>query len=97
MPIKKNPNVVNLRKQNEGEVLSYFTNSKRNHFTSETKIYADLQLTISAVNPIYSIHLTTYPFIAVHISCGSKELLNDKVSEIEKAILQSLERQLVQN
>jgi hypothetical protein len=96
MPIKKNLNHVTLRKQNEGEVLSYFTHSKRNHFTTDSKIYADLQSTISAVNPIYTVHLTTHPFIAVHVACGSAELLKSKENEIEKAILQSLERQLVQ-
>jgi hypothetical protein len=96
MPIKKNLNHVTLWKQKEGEVLSYFTHSKRSHFTSESKIYEDLQLTIRIVNPIFSVHLTTYPFIAIHVVCGNTELLQSKENEIEKAIMESLERQLVQ-
>lgn len=91
MPVKKIRNNISLRTSNQGEVLSYFSSSKRNHFDSESRLYEDLDAAISQVDAVFTAHLTTYPFIAVHVACGNVELLGRKKSEIEAVILSVLE------
>ena len=96
MPRKNRPNQISLRLTGEGEVLSFFTSSKRNHFTSEAKIYEALELHISAVNHSLTVYLTTYPTIAVHVACGDIQFLKSKHDELEQAIQNALESQIRQ-
>ena len=78
MPIKKTTNHITLRQVEE--VVSFFTHSKRNHFDSESKLYDSLVSFINAINTNYSVHLTSYPYIAVHVSYGlTGGLAKDKV------------------
>jgi hypothetical protein len=81
MPLKKTPNSINLFEHED--VLSFFTFSKRNHFSSESKLYDALATRISTINTNYIVHLTTYPFISVHVSYG---LVGDLVKNKEKIL-----------
>ena len=96
MPRKNRPNLVSLRTTTEGEVISFFTHSKRNHFTSEAKVYEALEQSIRAVNHIFTVYLTTYPTIAVHVACGDIQFLKSKHDELEQAIQDALESQIRQ-
>lgn len=78
------------------DVLSFFTHSKKNHFDSESKLYDSLSNHINGIKPNYSVHLTTHPFIAVHVSFGlANGLIKDK-SKIEETIKSVLESHLKQ-
>jgi len=89
MPIKKTPNHLNLRQDSSSHVLNFFTNSKKAHFSiSEGKLYEELEIGVKRVNFNYQVHLTTYPFIAVHVLYGAK--FPDDEQHIEK-IRQTLE------
>lgn len=96
MSRKIRPNHISLRATVEGEVLSFFTSSKRNHFASEAKIYDALEQSIRAVNHIFTVYLTTYPTIAVHVACGDIQFLKSKHDELEQAIQDALESQIRQ-
>ncbi len=78
------------------DVMSIFTHMKKNHFDSESKLFNTLVSTINSVNPNYSVHLTTYPYVAVHIAFGLVNELEKNRSNIEKAIQKSLEMHLRQ-
>jgi len=88
MPIKKTLNTIHLNEHED--VLSFFTHNKRNHFTSESKLYDSLVTGIRNINVDYLVHLTTYPFIAVHISYGLVGDLDKNKERIRKAIDESL-------
>jgi hypothetical protein len=96
MPKKNRINVIALRKTNDGEVLSFFTTNKRNHFTSESKVYDAIELNMRSVDTIFTVYLSTYPVIAVHVVCGNTQLLKAKQDSIEFAIQNALESQLRQ-
>lgn len=95
MPKKTIPNHVVLREAED--VISFFTHSKKNHFDSEAKIFDDLGSVINGINPNYLVHLSSYPYIAVHVSFGLVGGLAKDKSRIEAAIQQVLERHLRQN
>jgi hypothetical protein len=94
MPIKKIPNQISLFEAKAGEVLSYFTFSKRNHFVSEARLFDDLQATVGQVNANFTLHLTTHPFISAHVQCGNPELLMKYKDKLEQVIKQALEMHL---
>ena len=90
MPIKKTPNHLNLRQDSSSHVLNFFTNSKKAHFSiSEGKLYEELENGVKSVNFNYQVHLTTYPFIAVHVLYGAT--FPEDEQHIEK-IRQTLEK-----
>lgn len=92
MPKQTTSNQVNLFEVED--VLSFFTFSKKNHFDSESKLYGSLVSAMIRINTNYLVHLTTYPYIAVHVSCGlAGGLINDK-AKIEQAIKEALESHL---
>jgi len=94
MPKKTTANHITIRKPEA--VVSFFTHNKKNHFDSEAKLYDSLDCAIVGINPNYSVHLTTHPYIAVHIVFGLVNGLdNDKVT-IEKTVQSVLERHLKQ-
>ncbi len=96
MPIKKIPNHITLFEAKAAEVLSYFTSSKRNHFASEARLFDDLQASVGQVHANFTLHLTTYPFIAAHVRCGKPELLMAHKDKLEHVIRASLEMNLRQ-
>ena len=83
MPIKKTPNQLNLKHVSNSHVLNFFTYSKKAHFeVNEGKLYDSLQYCLTGINVNYQVHLTTYPFIAVHVVYGGK--IPDDEQHIEK-------------
>lgn len=85
---------VNVRAMQQNEVLSFFTSNKKNHFNSEAKLFDTLDNAVRAISNVFTIHLTTYPNIAVHVVCGNADLLNEKKDLIENEIKKQLEQQL---
>jgi hypothetical protein len=72
MPIKKIPNSVNIQLVDSKNLLSFFTSSKKAHFSiSEPKLFDSLQYCVRGINLNYQVHLTTYPNIAVHVLFGN--------------------------
>lgn len=94
MPKKSTPNHITIHIAED--VVSFFTHSKRNHFDSESKLYDSLVTNINGINPNYLVHLTTYPYIAVHVSFGLADGLNKDKVKIEQVIHQVLESHLKQ-
>jgi hypothetical protein len=94
MPKKTTTNHITIREHEA--VVSFFTYSKKNHFDSEAKLYESLLSAIMGINPDYSIHLTTHPYIAVHVAFGLANGLNNDKAKIEKAVQSVLERHLKQ-
>lgn len=82
MPKKVIPNHITLREAED--VLSFLTYSKKNHFDSESKLYDSLSNSIKSVNPNYTVHLSTYPYVAVHVSFGLKNGLSKDKETIKK-------------
>jgi hypothetical protein len=94
MPIKKIPNNISL--QMAEDTLSFYSFSKRNHFGSDSKLFDDLLHSIKAINHNYSVYLSLYPHIAVHVSHGIPDSLAGEKTRIQSTIQQVLERQLRQ-
>ena len=94
MPKKTTPNQIVIREAES--VVSFFTNSKKNHFDSEAKLYDSLDSAMSGINPNFSVHLTTHPYIAVHIAFGLVNGLDNDKARIEKSVQSVLERHLKQ-
>lgn len=94
MPKKLIPNQITLREVED--VLTFLTFSKKNHFDSEAKLYDSLSSSLRQVNPNYTIHLTTYPYIAVHISFGLKNGLSKDKETIKKITEDVLKNHLKQ-
>ncbi len=96
MPIKKIPNSVSVRTIDSEEVVSFFTSNKRNHFQSDSKLFEEIECNVKRVNQIFTAHLTTYPLIAVHVTCGDKKLLANSRDALHKAVDDALQNQLKQ-
>jgi len=94
MPKKITLNQISL--QEHEDVLSFFTFSKKNHFASDAKLYDALATSIHGINCNYQVHLTTYPYIAVHVSFGLTGGLGKDKTRIEQTIQSVLEAQLRQ-
>jgi hypothetical protein len=94
MPKKTTANQITIREHEA--VVSFFTHSKKNHFDSEVKLYDSLVSAIMGINPNYSVHLTTHPYIAVHVAFGLVNGLNNDKARIEEAVQSVLERHLKQ-
>lgn len=94
MPQKKIPNAVSIHRAEA--VLSCFTYSKKNHFASESQLYDALSTRINAISSLYVVHLTTYPYIAVHVSFGSHDGLSKDREQLEQTILAVLREHLRQ-
>ncbi len=94
MPKKTTPNHITLRQA--PDLVSFFTFSKKNHFDSESKLFDSLVSSINGINPNYSVHLTSYPYIAVHVSFGLFGGLSKDKAKIEQVIQQVLESHLKQ-
>lgn len=94
MPKKIIPNQITLSEAED--VLTFFTFSKKNHFDSEAKLYDSLSNSINRVNPNYTIHLSTYPYIAVHISFGLKNGLSKDKETLKKITEDVLKHHLKQ-
>jgi hypothetical protein len=78
------------------DTLSVYTHNKKNHFLSESKLFDQLQVSIQALNQNYSVHLTVYPFIAVHVSFGLVNELAKHKTKLKSIIQRVLEGQLRQ-
>lgn len=76
-------------------VLNYFTFNKKAHFCSESKLFDALCNAISGVSPYPTVHLTTFPYIAVHISYADKKLINDNEKQFIEVVRNTLEDNLV--
>lgn len=94
MPIKKIHNEINVFEHED--VVSFFTNSKKNHFQSESKLFDDLQSWMLVVSSDYRVHLTTHPYIAVHVVFGLVGGLQKNKSKIKSTIVEVLTRHLRQ-
>jgi len=94
MPIKKIPNTVSLH--DAEDTLSFYTRNKKNHFLSESKLFDELKASIQVLNPNYSVHLTLYPCIAVHVSFGVVNGLANQKTALQSIIKTVLEGQLRQ-
>lgn len=92
MPKKTVANHTSIREFED--VLSFFTTNKKGHFDSESKLFDSLCSQVSSINPNYSVYLTTYPFIAVHIAFGLANGLSKDKDKLKEAILSVLERHL---
>lgn len=90
MPIKKVANQLNTEARVEDAVISIFTNSKKGHFScSEAKLFERLEYCIHDTYKFYQVHLTTYPYIAVHIT-GDKVKIDKNSSDLREAIVKTL-------
>ena len=89
MSIKKIPNYVTLR-EHEG-VVSFFSSSKKGHFQSESKLFEAVEGAVSQVSPYFSVHLSTYPYIAVHVSFGKADELYAKKEALREKVQQAIE------
>jgi len=94
MPIKKIQNTVSLF--DHEDTISFYTRNKKNHFASESKLFDDLENSVKVLNVNYSVHLTVYPFIAVHVSFGQANVLAKEKEKMQSIIKEILERQLRQ-
>ena len=94
MPKKSTLNHVTLRQAED--VVSFFTFSKKNHFDSESKLYESLVNNVHGINQNYMVHLSSYPYIAVHISYGMVNGLSKDRTKIEQVVEQVLESHLKQ-
>lgn len=94
MPKKTIPNTVSIHRAED--VLSCFTFSKKNYYASESKLYDALDDSINKINPNYSVHLTTYPYIAVHVSFGLHDGLSKDRERLEQTVLAVLRENLRQ-
>jgi hypothetical protein len=71
--------------------LSFITFTKKIRFRSEAQLYDSLQSSIKQISCISTVHLTTYPYVSVHIECGNpKELIANKIA-FEKTIQKCFE------
>jgi hypothetical protein len=95
MPIKKIKNFVQFFSNEEDFVLNYFTFNKKAHFRSESKLYEAICVAVNSISPYPIVHLTTYPYIAVHIRHGEPVLLNSNKDRFSKAIEKALELEIV--
>ena len=94
MPIKKIPNHIHIMEHDD--VVSLFTTSRKNHFTSEAKLYEALESGVRSLNVDFEVHLTTHPFIGVHVSYGLSGGATARKDEIKKIVDQVLNNQLRQ-
>jgi hypothetical protein len=95
MPIKKIKNFVQFFSNDENFVLNYFTFNKKTHFRSERKLYEAICSAVNSISPYPTVHLTTYPYIAVHIRHGELALLNRNKDRFAKAIEEAVELEIV--
>jgi hypothetical protein len=90
MPIKKIPNQLNCEARAGQAVLSVFTNSKKGHFScNETKLYEALVSCIHDNYGFFQVHLTTHPFIAVHIT-GNQDKMDTHGNKMRSQIINAL-------
>jgi len=90
MPIKKIKNIVNIKEMESVEILTFLTSCKKNHFScSEAKLFELLESCFYESNRYYQVHLTTYPFIGVHV-CGRSDKLDGKQQEFQNKIFDLL-------
>lgn len=90
MPIKKTPNNLNTDARKDDAVLSVFTNSKKVHFScSEAKLFESLEYCLHDTYKYYQVHLSTHPFIAVHIT-GDKDKISLNGNDLRQAIINTL-------
>ena len=94
MPIKKIQNTVYLF--DIADTISFYTRNRKNHFASESKLFDDLEISVKVLNVNYSVHLTVYPFIAVHVSFGHFNGLAKDKEKMQSIIKEVLVRQLRQ-
>jgi hypothetical protein len=92
MPIKKTPNQLNFSFYKDAAVISIFTLSKKAHFScSESKLFEILEDSIHDNYKYFQVHLTTFPFIAVHIT-GTPDKIEENEVRLRTAIEESLAR-----
>jgi hypothetical protein len=90
MPIKKYKNNLQFFSQQDSAVLNYFTFNKKAHFCSESKLFEAISLAVNSVSPYPTTHLTTYPYIAVHIRHGDNKLLKENEARFAQAVEEAL-------
>jgi len=89
MPKKINANTLNVTEVDDQQhVINLFTKNKKAHFNvSEAKLYETLMFHINDQYKLYSVYLSTTPFIAVHISCRTDVILREKEQLVNKVHL----------
>ena len=74
----------------ESFTLNIYTNIRKSKFVSESKLFDALKCAVSGVSPYVVCHLTTYPFIAVHIQHGEPKLLDLNKGRFESIVWDTL-------
>ncbi len=69
--------------------LSFYSFEKKSKY-NQTKLFESLSCAIKQINVNYTCHLSTYPYIAVHVVCGDVEKLKENCMQIKKIIDQIL-------
>lgn len=91
MPIKKIPNVLNVKELDSDTVLSIVTQSKKNHFScSLSELCEKLVDATYTTSGYFNAYVSTHPFIAIHI-VGDKKILKDHKQTLLKNISQVLD------
>lgn len=90
MPIKSTANTLNCDYRSDEAVINIFTQSKKGHFTcTEAKLFDALDQCVYDSNGYFNVHLTTHPFIAVHIT-GEASKIKKYEKDLRKKILETL-------
>jgi hypothetical protein len=85
VPKKKIPNTLYLVHARSDEIMSFITQCKKNHFDcSESKLYDSLNMAFYDSNGYYVVYLSTYPYIAVHITGRNDKLMGNEHAFQEK-------------
>lgn len=76
MPIKKISNQLNVLELDNNHVLSVVTSSKKNHFSCTTSRLCEelVDATYTSVG-YFNAHVSTHPFIGIHI-VGERDMLD---------------------
>jgi hypothetical protein len=76
MPIKKISNQLNVLEVDSNHVLSIVTSSKKNHFSCTTSKLSELLIDATYTSVGYfNAHVSTHPFIGIHI-VGERGMLD---------------------
>jgi len=88
MQIKPYQKEINIFEHED--VFSIFTNYRKSHFISEAKLYDALDSMIKTINVNYTIHLSTYPYVAIHVSFGRINGLHNDKDKIKNMVVDAI-------
>jgi len=90
MPIKSIPNTLFCEPRADQGVVNIFTNSKKGHFTcTEAKLFEALDYCLHDTHKYFQVHLTTHPYIAVHIT-GEASMIKKNEKDLREKIIDTL-------